>query len=123
MSRRKFMMSNKRRQELKEHENRKKAEALEAHAKALNIALGGKRRKFVSRKIEKGDYNPPQRTGRAAERINIPSLETTECLTAKVEQPKYTGDKLIGIALMHKSNYVPVFTTEEAVNITKMRRG
>ena len=34
----------------------------------------------------------------------------------------YTGDKVKGIATMHKSNAVPVFSDEEAVDISKMRR-
>ena len=35
----------------------------------------------------------------------------------------YTGDKLIGIATMHKSNSVPVFNHEDAIEIARMRRG
>jgi len=35
----------------------------------------------------------------------------------------YTGTKVKGIATMHKSNAVPVFSDEEAVEISKMRRG
>jgi len=34
----------------------------------------------------------------------------------------YTGDKVKGIATMHKSNAVPVFSDEQAVDISKMRR-
>jgi hypothetical protein len=34
----------------------------------------------------------------------------------------YTGTKVMGIATMHKSNAVPVFNSEEAVEISKMRR-
>lgn len=34
----------------------------------------------------------------------------------------YTGDKMLGIAAMHKSNLVPVFTDESAVDISHMRR-
>jgi len=36
--------------------------------------------------------------------------------------PIYTGTKVKGIATMHKSNAVPVFSDEEAQNISKMRR-
>jgi hypothetical protein len=36
--------------------------------------------------------------------------------------PVYTGTKVKGIATMHKSNAVPVFSDEEAVAISKMRR-
>jgi N-acetylglucosamine-6-phosphate deacetylase len=35
---------------------------------------------------------------------------------------QYTGTKVKGIATMHKSNAVPVFSDDEAVEISKMRR-
>jgi hypothetical protein len=34
----------------------------------------------------------------------------------------YTGNKMKGIATMHKSNAVPVFTDAEAKEISSMRR-
>jgi hypothetical protein len=44
--------------------------------------------------------------------------------TATMPPPKvYTGTKVKGIATMHKSNAVPVFSDEEAIDISKMRRG
>ena len=36
--------------------------------------------------------------------------------------PIYTGTMVKGIATMHKSNAVPVFSDEQAVDISKMRR-
>jgi hypothetical protein len=36
--------------------------------------------------------------------------------------PKYTGTKILGIGTMHKSNAVPVFSDEEARDISTMRR-
>jgi hypothetical protein len=36
--------------------------------------------------------------------------------------PVYTGTMVKGIATMHKSNAVPVFSDEQAVDISKMRR-
>lgn len=33
----------------------------------------------------------------------------------------YTGDKMLGIATMHKSNAVPVFSQESASDISKMK--
>jgi hypothetical protein len=36
--------------------------------------------------------------------------------------PQYTGTKVIGIGTMHKSNAVPIFSDEEAVAISTMRR-
>ena len=42
---------------------------------------------------------------------------------ATLPAPKvYTGTKVLGIATMHKSNAVPVFSDEQAVDISKMRR-
>ena len=35
---------------------------------------------------------------------------------------KYTGDKIVGIGMMHKSNFVPVFKAEEAKDLASMRR-
>jgi hypothetical protein len=34
----------------------------------------------------------------------------------------YTGTKVLGIATMHKSNAVPVFSNDQAIDISKMRR-
>lgn len=43
--------------------------------------------------------------------------------TAPVKQGTYTGSAMLGVATMHKSNQVPVFSKEDAVDISKMRRG
>ena len=51
-----------------------------------------------------------------------PSLNTGENGATKAPAKVYTGDKMIGIATLHKSNAVPVFNNEEAVEISKMRR-
>jgi hypothetical protein len=34
----------------------------------------------------------------------------------------YTGEKIIGIATMHKSNLIPIFSHEQAVETSQMRR-
>jgi hypothetical protein len=34
----------------------------------------------------------------------------------------YTGEKMIGIATMHKSNLIPIFSHEQAVETSQMRR-
>jgi hypothetical protein len=43
--------------------------------------------------------------------------------TAKKESNVYTGDKMLGIGTLHKSNAVPVFSQEDAQDMAKMRRG
>ena len=52
-----------------------------------------------------------------------PSLNSADTGSATKAPPKvYTGDKVIGIATLHKSNAVPVFNSEQAVEISSMRR-
>jgi hypothetical protein len=36
--------------------------------------------------------------------------------------PVYTGTKMLGIGQLHKSNAVPVFSNEEAIDLARMRR-
>ena len=43
--------------------------------------------------------------------------------TKPIHGLRYTGDKLVGIGVMHKSNSVPVFNSDQAVEIARMRRG
>ena len=52
----------------------------------------------------------------------IPSLNTVGGSATKAEPKVYTGTKVMGIATLHKSNAVPVFNSEEAVDISRMRR-
>lgn len=54
----------------------------------------------------------------------IPSLNGGVDMSPAVKSPDkvYTGTKVLGIATMHKSNAVPVFAAEDAVEISKMRR-
>lgn len=43
--------------------------------------------------------------------------------TKPIQGLRYTGTKLLGIGVMHKSNSVPVFSQDEAIEISTMRRG
>jgi hypothetical protein len=53
----------------------------------------------------------------------IPSLNASMMGNATVQPKKvYTGDKILGIGTLHKSNAVPVFSVEEAQDMAKMRR-
>jgi hypothetical protein len=42
--------------------------------------------------------------------------------TKPIHGKQYTGDKLLGIGTLHKSNAVPIFSQEEAEDQAKMRR-
>jgi hypothetical protein len=53
----------------------------------------------------------------------IPSLNAGMMGNATMQPKKvYTGDKILGIGTLHKSNAVPVFSVEEAQDMAKMRR-
>jgi len=50
------------------------------------------------------------------------SLNTGFVPCTKSFQKVYTGDKMKGIGTMHKSNAVPIFSDQEAKDISSMRR-
>ena len=57
------------------------------------------------------------------ETVRISSLDTGHKGAVRTKDiPQYTGNKIIGIGTMHKSNAVPVFSDEEAKAISTMRR-
>jgi hypothetical protein len=67
---------------------------------------------------------PPGRTNTK----HLKSLNASEALgdqeyrgTFKAS-PKYTGTKMLGVSVLHKSNGIPVFSNEEIKDISKMRR-
>jgi hypothetical protein len=81
-------------------------------------------------KFSTGPYNAPKKTianympktppGR--ETTHVPSQDTGWVTCVKTHDTEYTGTKIKGIGTMHKSNAVPVFSDEEAQDISKMRR-
>jgi len=54
---------------------------------------------------------------------HISSVDTGAGVAAKPADKVYTGDAMIGIGQLHKSNGIPIFKSEDAVDIAKMRRG
>ena len=89
--------------------------------KAQGVAAEQKRRSRAMR-AEPLQYNLTSDNDRANTR-HIPSLDTGHSgPVSSKENPKYTGTKILGIGTMHKSNAVPVFSNEEAIDISKMRR-
>lgn len=59
--------------------------------------------------------------GRATNK-HIKSLGQDNGVAVLKPNPVYTGTKVKGIAQTHKSNAVPVFTNEDIVDISRMRR-
>jgi hypothetical protein len=55
---------------------------------------------------------------------HIKSLDTGHYGTVSSKPtPKYTGSKMLGVGQLHKSNAVPVFCDQDAIDIARMRRG
>ena len=81
-------------------------------------------------KFSTGPYNAPKKTMKdfmpktppGRETPYIASRDTGWVPCVKVQDQEYTGTKVKGIATLHKSNGVPVFTDQEAKDISKMRR-
>jgi hypothetical protein len=100
-------------------EHKRKAELLEQEWQAL------KDRYAPTSKIKLGrkSYVPPRPLRRDADQPRIPSLDTGVKGAVNVRMPmQYTGDNIVGIGTMHKSNAVPIFTDQEAKDISSMRR-
>lgn len=75
------------------------------------------------RGLEAPAINPLSTKPYRRETAQIDSLPFTGGVCTKAPDKVYTGDKMIGIGTMHKSNSVPVFSQEDAIEISKMRRG
>jgi len=62
----------------------------------------------------------PSANVRATQRIA--SRSTPGGSTALKQSQQYSGTAIVGIATMHKSNLVPIFNQEAAIDAAKMRR-
>ena len=106
-------------------EAKRKAEQLDESWKEIQKRWGieadeKKRARAMTAPSLGGNYSLSIPAGRNTT-AHIKSVDTGGNATLKA--PKvYTGTKVKGIATMHKSNAVPVFSDEEAVEISKMRR-
>ncbi len=112
-------------QKFRSAEHAKKARELEDNWKALQKKWGieqeeRKRSRAMSAPSLSSAYKLSIPEGRNTT-AHIKSVDTGGNATLKA--PKvYTGTKVKGIATMHKSNAVPIFSDEEAVDISRMRR-
>ena len=81
-------------------------------------------------KFSTGPYNAPRKTmadfmpktppGRETPKVESQDTGWVPCV--KVKDNEYTGTKVKGIGTMHKSNGIPIFSDEEAKDISSMRR-
>lgn len=98
-----------------------------AKARDLDASWEELLKKYESKPVPKRASTPKLPTDRQAyrrETPHIPSLNSPDVcgVATKSQQQVYTGTAIKGIATMHKSNAVPVFSQEDAIDISKMRR-
>lgn len=105
------------------------AAMMERHAKPLEHGAKTKgklpevktKKKRQSKHVQEVTV-PPLVPPPGRESAKLPSKVTPGGSTAKRDAQQYTGTKMLGVATMHKSNTVPVFSEQEAEEIAKMRR-
>jgi len=107
-------------------EHARKARELDESWKELQKRWGieqeeKKRKRALTAEPLKGNYSLSTPVGRTNTN-HIKSLNSGAGVATLVAPKVYTGDKVKGIATMHKSNAVPVFSDEQAVDISRMRR-
>jgi hypothetical protein len=107
-------------------EHKRKAEEADRSWKELLKRQGieqqeRKQRRAMSAPSLSGNYSLAIPEGRNTT-AHIPSRDTGGGNATLPAKKVYTGTKVLGIATMHKSNAVPIFSDEQAVDISKMRR-
>jgi len=87
--------------------------------------------KKMAPKFSRTPASPPKPAGTLTVTMRVPpgretpfiaSRDTGWVACVKHQDTEYTGTKVKGIGTMHKSNAVPIFSDDEAKDISKMRR-
>jgi len=74
--------------------------------------------------ISTGVYVPPKTYHRGMDEPRIPSLNNgvDSDIAVKHEPNQYTGEKLLGVSILHKSCLQPIFNEQAAKDVAAMRR-
>lgn len=111
-------------QKFRNAEEARRARELESDWQELKKKWGvdaEERKRSRVMKAEPLTYKLSAPAGRTTTK-QIPSLNTGEGIASSKPAQQYTGTKMLGIGTMHKSNSVPIFSDNEAVEIATMRR-
>lgn len=87
---------------------------------ATLVAPKSIKKRFIPMPVKKSA--PVRCLREGADLSHIPSLPFTGEACGRPADKVYTGDKMIGIGTLHKSNAVPVFSSDDAKDIARMRR-
>jgi hypothetical protein len=99
------------------------ARLLVEHSKKLERGAEAKGITLVMAK-QKALLSPPHVSGeeRESNLRSVKSKGTGIGNATRAKDKTYTGTAMLGIGTLHKSNSVPVFQQEDALDIAKMRR-
>jgi hypothetical protein len=111
----------------KSNKTKRQVQAEQAHEKYLR-KMGVHPDQLEAKKIKSvkcyGSTSVSKTEGRGSTPCTDANLPAYDPSMAKREPQVYNGErKLLGIATLHKSNMVPVFSKDDAEEIAKMRRG
>jgi hypothetical protein len=111
----------------KSNKTKRQVQAEQAHEKYLR-KMGVHPDQLEAKKIKSvkcyGSTSVSKTEGRGSTPCTDANLPVYDPSMAKREPQVYNGErKLLGIATLHKSNMVPVFSKDDAEEIAKMRRG
>lgn len=95
-------------------------DAYEAWCKKHGIDSNKTRRKHTAAVVNPVVVNKPYI--RPTEKLSSLNSFVTGPVNTGQCKKTYTGDKMLGVAAMHKSNLVPIFSNEGAVEVSTMRR-
>lgn len=103
-------------------EAKRRAEVLRQEWESFKAANGVRNERPTRARDVSGTLTVSFRVPPGRELPQIKSVDTGWVACVKQRDQEYTGTKVKGIGTMHKSNAVPIFSDEEAVDISKMRR-
>lgn len=105
---------------IKTYQTSKKTKKQKAKVKAIKLQYGQTQKSAVFKPLTLAPLKP-LRPG-ADDFRSCESVDSGGACGARKDTPRYTGTNMIGIGTLHKSNAVPVFKGEDAVDLAKMRR-
>lgn len=104
------------------HIPKRKKKKPNAKQRELQASWEALLKKYETKKVSTKSVDIIKTKNYIRETPYYPSLNSGFHDTTKKPIPVYTGDKMVGIGTLHKSNAVPIFNAEDAVDQANMRR-
>lgn len=108
-------------EQIKNKQYQSKSMYIPSNSTASSAASSADIKKPAKKKFNLYDVSPNMGTSRVTS-ADLPSRVTAGGSTAPKTPQMYTGEKMIGITVLHKSCLQPVFSQQAAVDAASMRR-